>query len=384
MADEICNNYLFTIFSEQAAAKKIILYVSLLLLQMIASPIQAGFSDFYCRKKSLVVSLSCSCLSLIFAFIFEINLFISGFIFVLMIFAKGGLGNTLPLSLAGVSDTQSSNVRFSFGMCTAAMASGYLALILLEKLFRFDKLVIMLILIFIILIIICAKSFKDIRDKEGPSPHQHSSRSRLEMLKHDFNLVKEEISMIINELSHKRTRKALTTFLLWEISLYSIHMLDVDLQIDKFYNLTTSMVLGYLIGIYLLKKLNKLTDKKMISIGYKTCIFSVIPFFILFPLLNDSRYLMLFCYFFYNMGTVFLAPSLFSTLANERKPHEQGKMFGLLESTDTVSFLFAAIAAIFYNISRLPAIYIVSFSFLTFLASWVPYDRFNKLKPRHF
>lgn len=68
-------------------------------------------------------------------------------------------------------------------------------------------------------------------------------------------------------------------------------------------------------------------------------------------------------------------------LSKERESHELGRIYGLLDSVDTVAFLVSSISIIAYNHFHLNIIYIVTFSFLTVAVSWFPYARFNKMRP---
>ncbi|MGC1879147.1 MAG: hypothetical protein WA347_01860 [Rhabdochlamydiaceae bacterium] len=63
--DVICDNYIAGSFSNESTIREFGVFVGLLFLQIIFSPIQAGVSDFYGRKISLIVSIFFSLLSLI-------------------------------------------------------------------------------------------------------------------------------------------------------------------------------------------------------------------------------------------------------------------------------------------------------------------------------
>ena len=377
--DEICNNYILEVFSQYSTTKVFFLYVVFLLTQIIAAPIQSGFSDRYCRRKSLLVSLSFSMVSIIIILVSG-NIYFSILSFFLIILAKGGFGNTLPMSLAGIADTKSPNTRFSMGLSTGAMAAGYLALLVFRMTLKQSILPYVLIVLFIVIIYVGVKYFIDIRDKDAKTISVSPNEPKWKIALKEFRLVLEEPKLIKKEFKKPRPRWAIYTFLFWEISQYSIHMLNVDLQINRFSNLTTSMASGYLVGIIFLKLLHKVSDNRMIRIGYLVSIFSVFPFYFLSPFFNDTKIIMIVCYFFFNLGAVFLAPSLFSILARERQPHEQGKIFGLLESTDTIAFLLASIVTILYNLSKLPNIVIVSFSTMILIFSWFLFSRFERIK----
>lgn len=214
------------------------------------------------------------------------------------------------------------------------------------------------------------KTFLDIRDKtinKGDS---------------DKSSLGGELRLILkNFLQSDRFSKALLTFLLWEISFYSAHMLDVDLRIEDFKGLTLAMILGYLIGVGCLWKIPNKTDAEMIKIGYQISIFSFIPIFILYLFVSNIKWIIICCYFFYSLGAAFLAPSLFSTLSKEKHVNEQGKIYGLLDSTDTIAFLLATIITVMYHWIEFSKIVLISISFLTFLISLWPYARFRRTNP---
>ncbi len=382
--DETCNNYIFNIFAHKPAFAEFVLFSCFLLLSIIASPIQSGYSDFFCRKRSLVVSLSCSLLALVCAFFSTENSLFPFLLLAVAILAKGGLGNNLPLAWAAIADIRAKNFRFSFGLSTAAMAFGYLVLICLKKLFNTGGSTIIVLLLFMVLIYFCVRKFQDIRDRKTPldaiepPPSQYSPQHE----ENFWNRLRNEISFIIRDfLKDRRTRKALVAFMLWEISFYSALIVDVDIEIRDFNHLSVSMLLGYLLGVVLLKFSSKRTDDQMIKIGYYLSILSLVPVFVIGPFFNMNITIIC-CYFVYSLAAAFLAPSLFSILSRERKPHEQGKIYGLIDSSDTIAFLIASIAAMSYHFLQIGPVYLVLFSFIAFLLSIAPYAEFKKIQPR--
>jgi cell shape-determining protein MreD len=154
------------------------------------------------------------------------------------------------------------------------------------------------------------------------------------------------------------------------------------MKIDGFNDLSLSMLLGYFVGVLLLK-FSKKTDLQMIKIGYILSICALVPILLLNFLFN-MRILIVSCYFIYSLAAAFLAPSLFSILSRERKPHEQGKIYGLIDSTDTIAFLIASIYLILYNTLHLKPLYLVIFSLTAFIISWIPYAKFKKIKAQTY
>ncbi len=371
-ADEVCNNYFLSIIPELPGNLKIeqigfILFF--FLVQIIFSPIQSGYSDFYCRKRSLIISLGFSALSVVPAFLYFEHVLSPLFLLCLMIIIKGVAGNNLPLAWAGIADTQTKNVRLSLGFSTSAIALGYLGLIILRKIFNETTLSVIIFFMFLFLCIICYKSFIDIRDNK-------TSKNNSE----DPSLISDIKTLVNKFLRSRRFTQGLLTYLFWEISFYSAHMLDVDLKIIEFKGLTLAMILGYLFGVACLWKLPKKSDEEVIKLGYQISILSFVPMFSLYSFVPSKEFLIIICYFSYAFGAAFLAPSLFSTLSKEREPHEQGKIYGLLDSTDTIALLVSTIITMTYNWLNLNQIVIVFISFTLFLLSWWPYASFKKTR----
>ena len=318
LVDETCNNYIFNLFSYETWLYQFALYVSFLIFQIIAAPIQAGYSDFYCRRKSLIFSLLVSAFSLGLACFVDKHMALSMLLLPSVILLKGLFGNTLPLSWAAIADTQTRNFRFSLGLSTSAIALGYLVLILIERFFHDAIVGVIVISLYVFLIALCIKFFKDVRDRDSgenkPASGGFSSN------------IKNEMLLIFNNyLKSNRIRKALLAFLFWEFSFYTAHILDVDLKLKAFHNLTITMVFGYLSGVILLKFL-KLSSKKLIRVGYLISVVGPLPMFILSPVIGHENIFIIPCYFFYSLRFAFLVPSLFSMLSAERRSHEQEKI----------------------------------------------------------
>jgi MFS family permease len=370
LADILCDNTILRTFNKQSPSLEFWLFVGMLLLQAIASPIQSGFSDFSCRKKSLIVSLSSSSIALAIAYFYNLGALLYFPVLVFMLLIKGALGNTIPLSWAAIADTQEKNVRFSFALSTASFAVGYLLLIYANKYLSREDSVLIILLFLLVLVFLSATLFKDIRDKNG---------YKTITVKQRFRLIFNDVKLILYELSQTRTRDALLAFLLWEISLYSILLLYVDFEVEEFSKVALGMIFGSLVGIFSLRFLTKLSDKVVIRIGFNISSVSLIPFFINIIFTRDINFILLsFCYSLHMLGNALLGPTLFSILAKDKKPHEQGKIYGLIESVDTISFLISTIAVIIYNFYRLNLLFIIGLSFITVALSWFPYARYER------
>lgn len=380
LLDETSNNYILQFFHTEFSGLEFVLFFAFSITQIFIAPIQSSFSDLYCRKKSLVFSLSFTCISLFVIFLFKQKICPPLFTLILIVFAKAGLGNSLPLSWAGIADTRNKNFRFSLGLSTSAIAFGWLLLLGINKLFPDLKANIYLIFVYLLLILLCSKYFRDIRDSRNGISHQHVVNNKSNHFIRDIQLIYYEIILLLKELKNSHIQRGLLAFFLWQMSFYCMNTLDIDLRLREFSDLSAVMMIGYLLGVVILKFCEKISDPQMIRLGYITCISSIVSYLILFPLLHKTRSLLLTSFFFYNLGTAFLPNVLFAMLSKERLPHEQGRLYGLIDSTDTLAFLISSSISILYSSIKLSPVFIVAFSFILFLISWISYKKFEEKK----
>lgn len=388
LVDEVCSGHLIGTFSERSIVQQSIFYISFLLLQIIASPLQAGFSDFYCRKKSLIASLSFSVISLVFSFFYLEGFFSQILVLSIALFMKSCLGNTLPLAWAGIADINNRNYRLSLGLSTSTIAIGYLTLIGIDSFFEKKQAVFVVFVLYIILIPIVAKYFLDLVDRKKVrdlvfTEAYFEKYKKKYYISNFFKLVFAESRNIKERfLKCSKFRIGLFgTFLPLEISFYSSHALGVDFAIKKFKIITISMIIGYICGVLMLKFYEKEDDEAMMYRGYMISISSFLPIFLSSVLFSatELRWIITFFYFIYSFGVAFIVPSLFAILSKEREVHEQGKIYGLIESTDTIALLIALLFGVFYNFIN-NIVVVCFFSFLMLLMSRLYYARFNKTK----
>jgi MFS family permease len=372
ISDVIGGNYIFGSFNNEPLTLEFFLFMGLLILQIIASPVQSGLSDFYGRKKSLIISLSASLLALVFV-LFQAK---SMLFFIPILLLKGLLGNTIPISWAAIGDTigetSGKNYRFTFALSTSAYAVGYLFLIFINKSFTTTHSIMVLIALLSIVVYLCYKFFIDTKDAECDA----SNNSQVSL----FKFAAKEFSLVIHDLKISKFRLLLTAFCLWEISLYTILIYFADFRNYEASLTEVAMMIGYLIGTFLVRFCKRISDNLMIKYGYKISLISVIPYLILLPFFNDTHLILGICFFFHAIGNAFLSPTILSIVSNEKEPHERGKIYGLLESADNLAFLLASIAIFICNKFHSGLPYLVTLSFLTMAVSWFPYAKFEKIK----
>jgi len=289
----------------------------------------------------------------------------------IIILSKGVLGNTIPLSLAAIADTQKKNLRFSFGIATSAYAFAYLILTFSRQYLSDTQEANSFIILLLLIVVLCVVLFKDTRDRRfarfSGGPAFPSIRK-----------ISDELELLLKRLKNRHLQYGLLSFFLWEISLYSVLLLYVDFNIAKFSNVALAMLGGYFLGVLFLKVFKKISDQAMIKIGYNLSAWSLIPFFVLYPIVKINFILLSSCYFFHTFGNALLGSTLFAMIAKEYSPHDQGKNYGLIESTDTVAFLVSILAILATNSYKLHLLYIIGFSYITVALSWIPYSKFLK------
>jgi len=196
-------------------------------------------------------------------------------------------------------------------------------------------------------------------------------------------VLKKEKLKILNSIKHKPTRQALIAYLLWSISIYSILVSQIDLRSAslKSNHIAMAMMIGYLMGITILKLkfVNRASDSAVIKWGYFISFFSLIPYFLLFPFINNVTILLGVCYYIHALGNSFLSPAFLAFLSKENPKHEQGKILGLIESADTSAFMISLIFVMIYNYFQFPLAILICFSFFSFSLSFIYYNRFKIL-----
>lgn len=383
-SDVISENYISIAINTRPKIEEYILILALFILQICIAPIQAAFSDYYCRKKSLSIAIAFCLLSLIFVVFYNLNYIYFLPTLILIIVLKGFFGNIIPISLAAVADTQNKNFRFSFGVITSAYAIGYMLMIFANLGITVIQANFLAIIFLILSLILCITKFKDRRDKDHPSRKEKKELLTKEHTYFAVALIKFEIVLLIKDLKNKCILNALFAFLLWEVSLYSILLLYVDFKIIGFAEIALAMMIGYLIGVMTLRFTNRLTNKVMIRIAYGFQCYSLLPFIIhsLFDFSHVNLPLLTGCYFFHAFGNALIAPTLFAMIAKQTEHHQMGKIYGLIESTDTLAFLLSFLIILTHKSFNYNINYLVLASFVFALISWAPYKIFEKNRPK--
>lgn len=378
-ADILCENFLVIINDKQPHLISVLFLFGFLVLQIIFAPLQSGFSDFYGRRKSLIISLGISLCSLLLVYVYIYNIFAIILVLVIATTIKGVWGNTIPISFAAIADTQDKDYRGSFALASGTYSLAFITLIVMHHFSLGDNILIYIVGgILVLSILVCSFRFRDAQDKTAHLPYKEDSGAKQNLFKHFFKIGKKEVDLIKKELSRSLTIKALMSYLLWEMSMYSILISEVDLYRGKSRNFVLYMMIGYLVGIFILrlKPCRRVKDSTILSWGYYTSFLSLIPYFILFVFFRNNSYLLGTCYFFHALGNALLSPTIITVMVKGRSPHDQGKLLGLVESADTVAFLISTVVVMILIHLDIQVFYLIVFSFISFSVSWIFYGTF--------
>jgi len=378
-ADVVSNNSVIRIFDVQIHFSSLPLTIVMVILQMLTAPIQASISDYYLRKISLTIALMFSFIGLIFLS-FSTSTGLLSVIFLLIgLIINSCLGNTVPIAWSALADIQEKNLRFFLATSTSAYAIGYMLLAYLNKAVPHSGIQTSWLLqdIFMPLIIIgvaiwFAWKLNDPEDRKKALEKTSANLPRPKLTE----IIRLEANGLSKELRSACTCFGLSAYLCWAASQYSSLILLVNSQ--KYSNSVIVMMIGYILGVIILRFCGKIRDEKIIRIAFIISLVSMVLFLILNPFVVNNIRLLSGCCFFYTLGNSFLTPSIFSLFSKEREIHDQGKGFGLIVSADSAGFLIGVIAEKVFNYFKIELEYVILFSLILFLISWLPYKEYEK------
>jgi MFS family permease len=200
------------------------------------------------------------------------------------------------------------------------------------------------------------------------------------MLKLTPLIVRSEFKDLSEDMRHISTRLGMTSYFLWATSLYGTLLWLVDHKTHSFTIII--MMFGYLTGVGILGFCRKIKDEKIIRTAFVITVSFMSIFFILNPFIAVNNSLLSMCLFFCALANAFLSPTILTLFSKERGIHQQGKGFGLIVSADSAGFLIACIAIKIFGFLRFDLKYMIVFSFIVFLISWIPYSKYEKVRIR--
>jgi hypothetical protein len=311
-------------------------------LEVIFAILQAGFSDFYCRQKSLTIALS---VSLVCFLLFKVSMY-HGFIYLMIaVLIKGVLGNITPIAWAGLADVSvNKDFRFNLALSICAIALGSWGPLYLNKFINDSSLywlVVFLICVSVILSLIRTPEAEKNRELEDKMKDLDISHKIMVSFQLFSSLINKECHHIYKFLINPMFLLILLIYFLAEVSFYQIlYREEIGIDGKCFQFLPLAFGLGYYLGTVILK-FTRTTNKANIIIGVVASATCIIMLFIMSYMEIKKPWVNSCFYAIYSLGFALFIPSTFSALSQKTPIHEQGKIYGLVDSVDTIASITA-------------------------------------------
>lgn len=295
-----------------------------------------GWSDFHCRRKTIIFALFSILISIVMLVFY--NMFLHNWMAFTSLIIKAIGGNAIPIALAAILDVMPHK---KFRSSLAIAICGYSVGSWVPIYFRShlgDLTIIISISTFVSLILVFLW-FKDYEfDGIKLSRNQPNLRQFL-------FFIRKEIKQIFLFVITPLIALFYLGFIFNEMSFYQILLRGEFLQKDNYYAFA-SIILGgaYYFGTLILFILERFhfNDLFNIKLGLFISFLSIlfITFLNFINVQNEIFYIILIGFF--SIGFALITPSIFAFFSHTRKEEEQGKIYGLLDSTDSVAFLASA------------------------------------------
>lgn len=347
--DEIANTFLISapskILSESSWIQEHTLVCLLLSLQIIFSSLQSGFSDYYLRRKSIIISISATLISI---FLLKFALYQYIWLLFFSVIIKGVAGNTLPIAWSGISDeTKNKDIRFFLALSICALAVGswssLIAIPYLPSKLMY-KMILAALIIGILVVIFCYFDSEDTPHNPDKSLKNKDILEQEKIKKMSFlRLLKKECFGIYRLGKKALNFLALNAFLFSEISFYQILFRVEALNTYQcFIRVPLAIGIGYTIGTIILKFI-KAIDRVVSALGITISIIAILSANIFFLFGNTNQIIFTILFALYSFGYALFTPSLFSLIMVKEALHDRGKGYGLIESTDSLAALITFI-----------------------------------------
>lgn len=305
-----------------------------LLSTMPFALILATWSDFHCRRKTMILALGCLTISAIFISIFrECN---TNWILFSALAFKGIGGNVTPVALASLATIVP---KRHFTLCLAVAICAYsVGLWVPIYLHSFEQLPLTATVIAVVSLVVVIFWFRE--SEFDNFKFQNNTAS----LRKFFSFLKKDIISIALFSVAVTVMLALLGYLGTEVSYYQILLRGEVLGVNPFYSdLSMKMAISYYIGtiaLFIFIKL-KVPDSKCLAIGVICSLLSIFLSSILTTYGVKSLITLDILFGFFSIGFSFLTPCLFSILSSIRRVDEQGKIYGFLDTYDTLGAYIA-------------------------------------------
>lgn len=343
--------------------EKIFIPIFVSLLAFFCAPIQGGLSDYYSRKKHILFALAINLVSsMLFVFYFSLNNLFYLIIYILML---GIAGNISPIAIAGFKDITKKFVNFRFFVCMTLFYYfiGDYASVISSKLIKPLSILIIAFALLVICILLIVFLFKDTKDK-----NEIEKLSIAHQIKYIFH----------NFLKHKFYIVGLFGYFLLELAFYQFAFRSEVFSgfISRIAPL--EIIVGAILALIFFKFL-KINDEKVFTYSICAIFISFLLLLFLELLKIEKAIFFIFLMIFFGFSYSLFYSSIYSFFTRKRHHHDHGKIFGLLESMDSISYLLAIILVLFFK-NIIPAtIWLISLIIaslsIIFLIKFLKYDK---------
>ncbi len=324
----------------------IYLLVVFWLLQFISAPLQGGFSDNHCRKKSLLFAFLLITIANIFLLL---SLTLSQNLLLIGIVLYAVFGNVDVISRAALLDifkTKNRRIVIAASFISQTLAWILVAISLLS--IKPINVVYFAVIASFVSFLLSYIYFEDPRD----------------LSKRTFNFhIKSEIKDIFNFFKKPEIRIGIIAFFLLEVSYYLIDIFHDTIDAGKLFSqYTIYFGSGYIFGL-VMQMLSFKNEKRNILIGiYLILIASCLAIIVI--LIPIKEILISLPYFLYSIGLGMTVSSFYSLFSKHHGVYQEGKLFGVFASIQTCSVL---IPAVLFSLTSLNILEVHMISLFLFL-----------------
>jgi len=294
----------------------------------------ASLSDYHCRRKMMIFTTISMLLSGIAILFFnKINIDSIAYIALAL---KGIGGNVTPVALASLA-TIVSPKQFTMALAAAiwAYSIGSWGSIYTRS---FEYLPLLVVVLSLCCSVIIVRWFKE-------TEFDHFSLTNNTFnFNHFAKFAIEDWKLIGLFCILPPVVLAFSGYIFSEISFYQILLRGEVLITDIFYSkLSFTLGIGYFIGTIILciLQIKNFSDKYCIKLGVLIAFLSIFLSFLLNYSNTRIEFLDNLFMFIFSFGFSLFIPAMFSILSKIKKQNEQGKIYGLVDSTDTLSTIIA-------------------------------------------
>ena len=353
-------------------------------LTLFAAIPQSGFSDFYGRKKHLLISSICVLLSAVYLSLAHIvkiptsalNSFSISIITTFPVcFLLGVTGNAIPIARAGIADLKIHDFRTAMGWSTTFIGFGWITSIMLGLVLPPIGVLMVVILVQAIVTFIIKYVFDDTEDLSITNPRPHY-----------LNTIFKSYQWFGSMFLVTGGAAAILAYLFTETSFYQIYSINEEGVISLGSKVTgLVMAFGYAFGVIIQWIINW-SDKSGIKFGITFSLLSL-AFLVVFklffqsnlPIFNQNHFIIEgILNFLFSLGFGFSVPSLFSLMSSKIEPHHSGRLFGAIDTTDTLALSLSSFALYLRDKLKFKDTIVYSLLLLFFISSFIFYRVFIK------